>query len=156
MTLPTGTISISNLNTEVGAAATTARGLDWLGGNVKGATVYNLGAVKGLTWLQRNNVAANCTANMAGQCNCQVNCGTVQGNPSGFNGGTANYGGTPVAGFTNCTANAACNCNCNCDNRAWLQANCNCAAANGYNNCAYNCNYNNCNCNCACDCVCRC
>ena len=148
MTLPSsGIISISDINTEVGAASNTARGLDWLGSNVKGFTAYNIATVYGLTWLARNNVAANCTLNMAGQCNCVVNCGATQGNPSNFDG---------VGGLTNCTANSACNCNCNCDSRAWLQANCNCAAANGYNNCAYNCNYTNCNCNCNCNCQCRC
>lgn len=150
MTLPaSGTMSLGAIRTE--AAASGAFGLNWLASNMKSFGGYNLSSEYNLAWIQRNNVAANCTLNMSGQCNCVVNCAAVQTNSSGYDG---------VGGLTNCNANSACNCNCNCDNRAWLQVNCNCAAAYGYNNCAYNCDYTNCNCNCNCsacgDCSGRC
>lgn len=104
MTLPTGTISMSNINTEVGAAAGATRDMAWVRANTKIAA-NNLGAVRGFAWFQLNGpltnpyprtsncsncncsncvgaqcrdarawLQANCNCNCTGNCNCQCNC----------------------------------------------------------------------------------
>lgn len=143
MTLPvSGTISIGDLNTESGVAATTNKGLSWLNGNLKSFNgTYNFTQSYGKTWYQKNNAYFNCTMdNRDSQCNCN-NCATSQ---------CAQCLGTNVGfGWSQCGAYSAC-ANCACDNKGWLQANCNCG---NFQNCAYNCAFvyaTNCNCACRC------
>jgi hypothetical protein len=145
MTLPaSGTISVNQLNTETAVASTTTKSLTWLNGNTKSwSGVYSMDQIYSFAYYQKNNAAQNCTANMAGACNCNVtNCNSVCCQVQTQKNGIQNYN-------CNCSAIGACS-NCNCDNRAWLQPNCNC----GYSNCAYNCNcacsVPDCNCNCDC------
>lgn len=146
--MPVSGNSLYGLNATIGNGVNPI-GLNWLNGNQKGfGGAYNIAAMQGLEWYAKNN-SYNCTLNNCSQCepafvSGNYNCAAVQGNPSAFDGGAS---AAANCGLTNCTANGACNCACNCDNRAWLQSNCNCGANC---NCAYNCNYNNCNCNCDC------
>lgn len=130
MPLPTGQISVSQINTEVGATATTQATLQYLNGLIKPAqrpAQPNMDAFRAKSWYQRNTDGAcnngNCTT---GNCNCgDINC-------------------------VNCFNTALGNC-VNCDTQNWLQTDCNCA-------CTYNCTSNqwstNCDCDCACDCAC--
>jgi hypothetical protein len=118
-----GPISISNVNTEVGAAATTARDMAWVRSNTKD-TASALGSIRSRAWYQKNN-AGNCNN---GNCNCGGNCGNIQ--------------------CGQCYASQCVNC-VNCDGRAWLQVNCNCACTY---NCNANLWSYNCNCACQCDC----
>lgn len=120
-----GTISLSNVNTEIGVAATTARDMSWVRSNTKD-TASSLGSIYNRAWYQKNN-AGNCNN---GNCNCGGNCGNIQ--------------------CGQCFASQCINCT-NCDARAWLQGNCNCACTY---NCNANLWSYNCNCACACDCVC--
>lgn len=145
MTLPaSGTLGLSTVNTEIGAASTASISLSWIKTNTKD----NVGSISNLysrAWYQKNN-AGNCSN---GNCPTNCNCG----------GGIRSSGiftryWTPIQ-CNNCLACTGVNC-VNCDAKAWLQANCNCA-------CTYNCNitasttYNcNCDCDCACDCNCAC
>jgi hypothetical protein len=126
MTLQTtGTLAVSDINTEIGLSSTYSDDLAFLNNKIVAAqrpTTPNFGAFYGLTHFQ-NSTQGNCdNANAAGvNCNCgNVNCSA-----------TANCAGI------NCT---------NCDTQPWLQTNCNCA-------CTYNCTNNqNCfsyNCNCS-------
>ena len=127
MTLPaSGTIWVSQVNTETGGAANRSIGLAWIRDNTKpGQQTNNLGSVRGKAWYQRN-VDGNCNN---GNCaNCRGNCGDTQ--------------------CMNCFPSQCVNC-ANCDARAWLQTNCNCA-------CTYNCNHNSVTYNCNCDCYCAC
>lgn len=120
-----GSIAVSDINTEVGLSSTYSSDLNFLNGKIVAGqrpTAPNLGAFYSKAYFQ-NNTQGNCNnANNAG-VNC--NCGNV-----------------------NCSATANCtNINCvNCDTQSWLQTNCNCA-------CTYNCTNNqNCfsyNCNCS-------
>lgn len=165
MTTPaSGAISLSNINTEVGAASNTNRSLDWVKTNTKDA-VAALGSVYNRAWYQKNN-AGNCNnGNCTSNCNCgfsQCNCAckpNVNADCWGHNYGNCPAGGAVClnCNCSNCTACTAVNCT-NCDARAWLQSNCNCA-------CTYNCNitggvsYNCGNCACLCineDCNCAC
>jgi len=126
MTLQTtGTLAVSDINTEIGLSSTYSDDLAFLNNKIVAAqrpTTPNFGAFYGLTHFQ-NSTQGNCNnANAAGvNCDCgNVNCSA-----------TANCAGI------NCT---------NCDTQPWLQTNCNCA-------CTYNCTNNqNCfsyNCNCS-------
>jgi hypothetical protein len=119
-----GTISLSNVNTEIGVAATTARDMSWVRSNTKD-TASSLGSIYNRAWYQKNN-AGNCNN---GNCNCGGNCGNIQ--------------------CGQCFASQCINCT-NCDARAWLQGNCNCACTY---NCNANLFSYNCNCACACDCA---
>lgn len=129
MPLPTGQISVSQINIEVGVSGTTQATLQYLNGLIKPAqrpSQPNMDSFRSKAWYQRNVDGAcnngNCTT---GNCNCgDINC-------------------------VNCF-NTAINC-ANCDTQNWLQTDCNCA-------CTYNCTSNvwstNCDCDCACDCAC--
>lgn len=147
MTLPaSGEISIASVNTEVGAAATTSRGLDWVQSN----TYYgfkDLNSIHSLAWFTAyssvNSVSRGSTWTTT---NCTTNCAS-QRNTQGY---PTNLGQCySPSDNTNCTAIAASNCNqCGYSHGTYLQGNCNCAC-----NCyVCNCNYNNCNCNCNCVC----
>lgn len=143
MSLPaSGSISISQLNTEVGAAVATQRALSWLQTN--SALGYkDLGSIRGLTFFAAVSSGNSITRTAAATTtNCVTNCVSQQ-NPSGFDG---------VGGLTNCTLRTSVNCNqCGYAHGGGLiQANCNCNC-NCYN---CNCNYNNCNCDCNCNCNC--
>jgi hypothetical protein len=126
MTLQTtGTIAVSDINTEIGLSSTYSDDLAFLNNKIVAAqrpTTPNFGAFYGLTHFQ-NTTQGNCNNDKAAGVNCD--CGNI-----------------------NCTATANCvgiNCT-NCDTQPWLQTNCNCA-------CTYNCTNNqNCfsyNCNCS-------
>lgn len=128
MTTPSGQISISNVNTEVGLSATNASSMQYLNSLLRSnerPSSPNMDAFRNKNWFRRN-VDGNCNNGNQGNCNC--NCGNIN--------------------CTNCTNCNAINC-ANCDGQNYLQSNCNCA-------CTYNCNVNsvsyNCDCNCACDC----
>ena len=126
MTLPaSGTISLSNFNTERGVASTTNTDLNWIKSNTKSGQESNsFTGYYNKAWYQRN-VDGNCNN---GNCNCSGNCGNIQ--------------------CRNCFSSQCINC-ANCDSRAWFQNNCNCACT--YNCNAGAVSYN---CNCACDCAC--
>ena len=130
MTLPSApnSISVSQINTEIGSATTTSRTLQYLNGLIKPAQrpgSPNMDAFRGKAWYQRN-VDGNCNNGNCGNCesDIQSDCGEF-------------------ACFL-CYAYQCINCT-NCDAQNWLQTNCNCA-------CTYNCNvgYWTYNCNCAC------
>jgi hypothetical protein len=126
MTLPaSGTIAISNINSEIGAASTTTNGINYLYNLILPAQrsgTQNLTAFYSKAYFQ-NNTQGNCNN---GNCAYNCNCGNIQ--------------------CTNCTNCGAINCT-NCDSQQWLQTNCNCA-------CTYNCDIYpvSYNCNCACNC----
>lgn len=126
MTLPaSGTISLSNVNTEIGSAATTARDLAWVKANTKDS-VSNLGALYKRAYYKRN-MDGNCNNGncQCSNCNCG-NCACSQCSDCNCN--------CP----SNCIAIACGNINCaNCDTHAWLQTGSNCA-------CTYNCYNWNC------------
>ena len=112
MTTPsTGTISISDINVEVGQSSTYNASLNWINGLVKSSerpTYPNMDSYHGKAYFTRNT-DGNC--NNGNQNNCNCNCGIYN----------CSY-------CTNCG-----NINCvNCDAQNWLQTNCNCA-------CTYNC-----------------
>lgn len=119
MTLPaSGTITLDNFNTEVGAASGTARDLSWIYSNTKsGQQSYSMNGYYSKAWYQRNT-DGNCNnGNCTNNCNCgDTNC-------------------------TNCIITGTVNC-ANCDARSWIQNNCNCACT--YNcttsTVSYNCN----------------
>ena len=126
MTLQTtGTLAVSDINTEIGLSSTYSDDLAFLNNKIVAAqrpTTANFGAFYGLTYF-KNSTQGNCNNANAAGVNCD--CGNV-----------------------NCSATANCvgvNCT-NCDTQQWLQTNCNCA-------CTYNCTNNqNCfsyNCNCS-------
>ena len=130
MTLPISpnSISIDNINTELGAAPGTLRTLSVLNGLIKPAqrpTSPNFDAFRGKAYFQKTN-DGNCTVNCPSDCNC----GNID---SGVN--------CIVTGPVNCV---------NCDTQAWLQTNCNCGPA------GYNCTYVTYSYDCDCDCVCAC
>lgn len=127
MTLPSGgTISISDVSTEIGIGATATDSINYLYNLVlpsqrpgtQDMTVFYSKAY------YQNNTQGNCNN---GNCTNNCNCGNIQ--------------------CTNCFINGPTNCT-NCDAQQWLQTNCNCA-------CTYNCSVCNgasYNCNCACNC----
>ncbi len=135
MTLPaSGTISISQVNTEVGAAATTNRALSWVQSN----TVYaykDLNSIHNYSWFtsysSKNSYSRTPTSYTS---NCAANC-AGQYNGYNYDGGG---GWTNCYLYTNCAITTY-------SHGTYLQANCNCNC-----NCAYNCHYNNCNCQCQC------
>jgi hypothetical protein len=128
MTLQTtGTIAVSDVNTEIGLSSTYSDDLAFLNNKivaVQRPAAPNLGAFYGLTNFQ-NNTQGNCNNVNAAGVNCD--CGNV-----------------------NCSATANCiNINCtNCDTQQWLQTNCNCACTYNCTN-SQNCFSYNCNCNCS-------
>jgi len=120
-----GQISFSDINVEIGQAATYSSDLNFLNGLIVSG---QRPAVKDLTEFYskayfQNNTAGNCNN---GNCTSNCNCGNIQCN------------NCLISGTVNCT---------NCDSQSWLQSNCNCA-------CTYNCNTSQTsyNCNCACNC----
>ena len=124
MTLPaSGTITLSQVSTEVGYAANTQMSLSWVSSNSKDA-LKAMNGLYGRGWYQKTN-AGNCNN---GNCTANCNCGNIQ--------------------CRNCVITGGVNC-VNCDSRAWLQANCNCACTY---NCTYGAVTYNCDCNCYCDC----
>lgn len=128
MTLPaSGTISMSNFNTEFGQASTYSGSMSWINANAKVASNSFTGHY-GKAYYQKNN-AGNCNN---GNCTSNCNCGNIQ--------------------CTNCYISGGVNC-VNCDGRPWLQPNCNCACSY---NCNVGPVSYNCDCNCACDCNCNC
>lgn len=160
MTLPSsGSISMSQVSTEIGNPPTASMNMAWIRDNSKTGAI-SLAAIYGMSWYARN-VDGNCNnGNCTANCNCGSNCVGAASN--------CGFGITPNCNCTalNCNAVDCSNClacnnvNCaNCDGRAWLQGNCNCA-------CTYNCNTSstvsvncsgvNCNCSTACDCNCNC
>ena len=128
MTLPSGQISVSNINTEVGLPASYGSDLNFLNLKIlpsQRPANPNLASFRNKAFF-RNTAGGNCNN---GNCATAASTGNIQ--------------------CTNCT-NTAINC-ANCDAQSWLQTNCNCA-------CTYNCTQNanqayNCNCNCACACI---
>lgn len=123
MTLPaSGAVSLGDVNTEIGAAATATRDMYWVSTNTKD-TLKNMNGLHSRAWYQRN-VDGNCNN---GNCNCVGNCGNIQCNQ--------------------CFASQCVNCT-NCDTKAYLQANCNCACTY---NCNANLATYNCNCLCNCE-----
>ena len=136
MTLPaSGSISISQINTEIGKSASFSDDLRFLNGLITpgqsanagtGSTAVasqrpatpNMNAFHGLTFYQSTN-HGNCNN---GNCGSSANCGNIN--------------------CANCYGSECINC-ANCDTQSWLQSNCNCA-------CKYNCTSNqvshNCNC----------
>lgn len=126
MTLPaSGTISMSQFNTEMEKASNYSASLQWVSDNTKSTQRPSPNSMAGYynkAWYQRN-MDGNCSN---GNCTSNCNCGNIQCN------------NCLITGQTNCA---------NCDTRKWLQNNCNCA-------CTYNCNTQsttyNCNCNCDC------
>lgn len=115
MTLPSSpnSISVSQINTEIGSATTTSRTLQYLNGLIKPAqrpASPNMDAFRGKAWYRKTN-AGNCNN---GNCNCEYNCG--------------------IYNCLQCFPSQCVNC-VNCDAQNFLQTNCNCA-------CTYNCNAN--------------
>lgn len=128
MTLPVApnSISVSQINTEIGSATTTSRTLLFLNDLIKPAqrpATPNMNSFRGLTYYQRN-VDGNCN-NGVNPADCACDCGNKA--------------------CTACTVSGPINC-ANCDTQSWLQTNCNCA-------CTYNCALTDCfsfDCDCAC------
>ena len=131
MTLPSGQISIANINTEIGRSASYSEDLNFLNGLIRSdqrPASPNFNSFKDKAYYQRNQ---------DGNCN-NTNCA------SGASSGNKQC--------VNCSLTAI-NC-ANCDTQNWLQANCNCA-------CTYNCDQHtdqgfNCNCDCSLVCACAC
>lgn len=128
MTTPSGQISVSDINTEVGLSSTYSSSLNFLNGYIVAGqrpSSPDMDDFKNKAYFQ-NNTQGNCNN---GNCSTGSNCGNIQ--------------------CTNCTLSTI-NCT-NCDSQSWLQSNCNCA-------CTYNCDQNAnityaCNCACACACI---
>lgn len=130
MTLPaSGTISMSNFNTELGQASNYAGTLSWINGLSKSGQVYNDFASYYSHAYYTRNMDGNCSN---GNCTSNCNCGDH------------NCSNCIITGTVNCA---------NCDAQSWLQTNCNC---NCTYNCTTGTTSINCNCNCACDCNCTC
>lgn len=129
MTLPSApnSISVSQINTEIGAATTTSRTLQFLNGLIKPAqrpAQPNMNSFRGLAYYQRN-ADGNCNnGNQIYLPNCACDCGN-----------------------RNCSAGIYVPINCvNCDTQLWLQTDCNCVSE-------YNCDATDCF-SFDCDCVC--
>lgn len=126
MTTPaSGQIAVSDVNVEIGQAATYSSDLNFLNNLIVAGqrpSSPNMDAFHNKAYFQ-NNTQGNCNN---GNCNCSGNCGNIQ--------------------CQQCYSSQCVNCT-NCDGQQWLQSNCNCA-------CTYNCNANQTsyNCNCACNC----
>jgi hypothetical protein len=140
MTLPSGTISISDYNTETGGAF--GSNLNWLASNPVKPAYYvskNMGSYRGYAYYWKNNDYDN-------SWNCSWDIWT-----SNYNCDVTNCAYVPIAcGYYQCNACsgiAAC-ANCKCDSQYWLQPNCNCASGN----CAYNCTFYQYDCACVCVC----
>lgn len=148
MTLPaSGTISLANVNTEVGASAGTTRALSWVQSNTYYAYT-NLNALHGLMWFTAvssqnsvNRTAGSTTTNCTSNCtsydaNCHA-CTTCECGPVAWT--APNYA----------VPNQSVNCNqCGYSHGTYLQGNCNCNC-----NCANCvCSSNDCNCDCGCSC----
>lgn len=167
MTLPTGQIAISDINTELGLSAGYSSSLSFLSGYLKSPpSSPSINDFRGKAYYRRN-VDGNCNN---GNCTAQGGPNGNCTNPNAPNGNCSNSGGPNG----NCTAN--CNCgniqcsNClitgpsNCSNCQVCTAincsNCQVCTASNCANCA-NCGAINCsncdgqnylqnNCNCAC------
>ena len=126
MTTPaSGQIAVSDVNVEIGQAATYSSDLNFLNNLIVAGqrpSSPNMDAFHNKAYFQ-TNTQRNCNN---GNCNCSGNCGNIQ--------------------CQQCYSSQCVNCT-NCDGQQWLQSNCNCA-------CTYNCNANQTsyNCNCACNC----
>lgn len=103
MTLPaSGTIAMSNFNTELGVSSTTNRSMSSIYNATKtGQQSYAMNAYYSKAYYQKNN-AGNCNN---GNCSVPGNC---------YNQ------------CVNCTTGGAINCT-NCDATSYIQTNCNCA-----------------------------
>lgn len=134
MTLPSSpnSISVSQINTEIGSATTTSRTLDFLNGLIKPAqrpVSPNMDSFRGKAYYQRN-VDGNCNDGNCGACytpDCNCDC---------FDCG--------IFVCKDCYGYQCINC-ANCDAQNWLQTNCNCA-------CTYNCNKGQFTSDCQCAC----
>jgi len=125
MTLPSsGTISISQISTEIGQPSTYTDSLSFLNGLLlTPVSTPSLTAFYGLTYYQNTN-QGNCSN---GNCTSNCNCGNIQ--------------------CTNCYIAGTVDC-VNCQTKPYLQTGTNCTA------CTYNCQTGpvSYNCNCACNC----
>jgi len=139
MTTPSSpsSISISNVNVEVGRASNYTTDMDWIRGQTKtsigGSTLGSSASAIDLNTLYNKTYYQNSTA---GNCD---------------NGNCTNTGGN--CGNKNCADCYTSAINCiNCDSTSYLQPNCNCRTTN------YNCTKNQYTINCDCDCpiVCAC
>jgi hypothetical protein len=158
MTIPAGTVSTSDVTTELGLGATYSASLSFLNGYMLSPqSSPNMNQFRGLTYFQNNNQGV-CDNGNCPNCNCPpvdcTNCNCSSG--SDFQCVQCLPFGNYDSQCTNCSG---VDCS-NCQGQPYLQGNCNCA-------CSYNCNCNalfgyNCgaavaatyNCNCACtDCT---
>lgn len=185
MTTPSGQITISDINVEVGLSANYSSSLDFLKGYLKSPPASpSMGDFRNKAYYQRNADGncnnGNCVASGSGNGNC-----TNQGGPNGnctsdCNCGNINCRNCLIAGPSDCSNCQVCtpincsncaNCNtincANCDTQNYLQTNCNCACT--YNctqtapsfNCStsavtYNCTTSQVSYNCNCNCACDC
>jgi len=161
MTLPIGTLSFSDITTEVaaGAIANTAysSNMDWVRTNSKPA-MTDFNTLRGKAFY-KSTAGGNCAnGNCPTVCNCgNINCGNclIAGNVNCLNCDAkpliqANCNcGTPF----NCTTTGtsyACNCDCDCDCNCNCPVDCDCPVVC---NCPVDCPVD---CDCACDCACNC
>lgn len=166
MTLPTGSIAISDINAELGLAQEFSSSLSFLAGYMKSPPANpNIGSFRGLAYYQRNADGncnnGNCSASGGPNGNCTnpnspnacTNQGSGNGNcTSACNCGNIQCNNCVIAGPSNCANCQVCTAN-NCSN-------CQVCTASNCANCA-NCSTINCsncdgqnflqdNCNCAC------
>lgn len=158
MALPSsGAISISNVNTEVGAAANAARGLDWLKANSDVAS-YSLNAYYSKKYYAKTTSACgngNCTAPNCWTGRLVCNCGDCGGYTFSTCSvcaavTTTTTTGTPMLQSDCNTAAGSFNCNvCVLSGGGGGQSWCNVCPPNyGYNGYAWITDCANCNCNC--------
>lgn len=118
MTLPaSGSIAISQINTELGMASTASNNLSFIKSKTKAAYQQaspSMNNYYGKAYYQKNN-AGNCNNG-----NCACNCPPTDPAVCNFD-----------CGYSNCYVCNTINC-VNCDGTPQLQPNCNCA-------CTYNC-----------------
>lgn len=115
-----GAISLSNVNTEVGAAATTTRGLDWVRANTW-YSYTDLNSLHGLYWFtpvsSQNSITRTPTATTT-NCSSNVGSGNIVTTVSqcSYSHGThlqaACNCNCAYKKYSNCNCNCACNCNC--------------------------------------------
>jgi len=123
-TLPTGSISFSQVEQLVSGSSGYSAGLDFVRAHTKDG-VTDIGSIRGRAYF----------------------ASTMNGNCSNSDCSTPNCGGGNI-GPTNCSLTTI-NC-ANCDSQSYFQANCNCNCT--YNCSQVNNQYYNCNCNCNCNC----
>ena len=145
MTLPTGQISVTDIEAEVGISLLSQEDLSFLNDFILPAIKPgspNLGSFQGLRYFQ-NNTAGNC--NNGGSSNCNCNCGNQPASYDQYGNVTSYRSGLNCHACTNCGPT-----NCvNCDTQSWLQTgNCNQQPAPVYN-CDANVNCFSYDCNCS-------